>query len=109
MRLLLHEKILIAFTVTFLIILGALAFIEGSAPDGTSIEFSGESAEKYFININTATADELDTLEGIGEALAKRIIDYRKSHGDFETTQDLTNVPGIGEKSLERIEEYIIT
>jgi len=53
------------------------------------------------ININTASADELMDLKGIGEKKAKTIIDFRKNNGPFEQPEDLIKVPGIGPKTLE--------
>lgn len=59
------------------------------------------------VNINTATAKELETLPGVGEVTARRIIDYREAHGPFETIEDIQNVPGIGEKTFEGMQEAI--
>lgn len=59
------------------------------------------------ININTASRAELETLPGIGEVLAGRIADYREQNGDFRTIYDITNVKGIGEKTLKEIEDLI--
>ena len=53
------------------------------------------------VNVNTATAEELETLTGIGPALAQSILDYRAEHGDFQTAEELLNVKGIGEAKLE--------
>ena len=53
------------------------------------------------VNVNTATAEELETLTGIGPSLAQAIIDYRAEHGDFTAAEDLLNVKGIGEAKLE--------
>lgn len=55
------------------------------------------------ININTATSHELQRLNGIGEVKAQAIIDYREQHGGFSSVDDLINVKGIGEKTLEKI------
>ncbi len=59
------------------------------------------------ININTATADELLQLEGIGEKKARAIIEYREKNGNFRAADELTNVDGIStsilEKNIERI------
>ena len=59
------------------------------------------------LNINTATAQELTLLPGIGETLASRIVSYRDTHGSFETLAELLNVEGLGEKKLETILDYI--
>ena len=59
------------------------------------------------ININTATAQELQTLRGIGPALAQRIIEYRQTSGRFSTVDDLANVKGIGEKTLDKLRDSI--
>ena len=53
------------------------------------------------INVNTASASELDELPGIGPALAEAIIEYREAHGPFENAEELMEVYGIGEVKLE--------
>ena len=58
------------------------------------------------VNINTATARELDALPGIGEVIAQRIIDYRNAHGPFGSVDELINVKGIGEKKLADLKPY---
>lgn len=60
------------------------------------------------ININLASQSELTDLPGIGNALASRIIDYRRLHGDFQRIEDIKNVSGIGEKRFEAIQDKII-
>ena len=59
------------------------------------------------ININTASAEELEELPGIGETLALRIIAYREEHGPFQTIADISNVSGIGDGKLAAIQDYI--
>ena len=59
------------------------------------------------ININTATQAELESLPGIGPALAQQIIAYRKAHGPFATIEDIIDVPGIGPKTFEKIKDLI--
>jgi len=59
------------------------------------------------INVNTATADELETLPGIGEVLAATIITYREDNGPFTTVDQLIEVSGIGEVTLEEIRELV--
>ena len=59
------------------------------------------------LNINTATAEELQTLPSIGPQMAKRIVLYREENGNFILVDDLIGVKGIGEKTLEKIKPYI--
>lgn len=59
------------------------------------------------ININTATAQELERLDGIGEKLSERIIRYREEHGAYTVIEDIMRVSGIGEKKFENIKDDI--
>lgn len=59
------------------------------------------------IDINTAPVDELVMLDGIGEKLAQRIVDYRTENGDFGVIEELTMVSGISDKKLEAIRDKI--
>ncbi|OXT09271.1 transporter [Thermoanaerobacterium thermosaccharolyticum] len=59
------------------------------------------------ININKATKEELDTLPGIGEVTAQRIIDFREQHGNFQKIEDIMNVSRIGPKLFEQIKDKI--
>ena len=70
---------------------------------------STEPTEPAMININTASAEDLQLLPGIGPLLAERIIAYREENGPFEIPGELMNVSGIGEKKLEEIWDYITT
>jgi competence protein ComEA len=58
--------------------------------------------------VNTASADELMNLKGIGEKKANAIIEFRKANGLFKQPEDLTNVPGIGPKTLEANKDRIV-
>lgn len=59
------------------------------------------------LNINNASAKELQSLPSIGENMAKRIIEFREVHGRFASVQELTEVKGIGEKTLEKLRPFI--
>lgn len=74
---------------------------------GIVIEDSKVETKEKKININTATKEELETIPGIGPALAERIIEYRNKNGKFKSIEDLKNVSGIGDKKFENIKEKI--
>ena len=61
----------------------------------------------WLLNINTASAEELETLPHIGPRMAERIIEYRKKHGEFTSVDALQNVSGIGKKTLEKLRPFI--
>ena len=68
-----------------------------------------ETPAQASINLNTASAEKLATLPGIGPSIARRIIEYRDAQGLFEAVEDLMNVKGIGPKKFERIKPYLST
>jgi competence protein ComEA len=59
------------------------------------------------VNVNTATAADLETLPRVGPAMAQRIIDWRTTNGPFQSADDLLSVPGIGDKTLDGFREQI--
>ncbi|MCS6906576.1 MAG: ComEA family DNA-binding protein [Anaerolineales bacterium] len=76
-------------------------------PEKPIATFTPTPTKSPFININYATQEELESLPGIGEVLAKRIIAYRTRHGFFNSLQDLLKVYGIKPKTLQLIEPYV--
>jgi competence protein ComEA len=92
-----------------------------TVPSGTRIEvrrqglpqlgrMSGETLLTLglALDLNQASAQDLEALPGIGPALARRIIDYRQSHGPFKNLDDLEQVSGIGPKKLAMIKSYLV-
>jgi competence protein ComEA len=59
------------------------------------------------LNLNTATLEQLDELDGIGPATAQQILDYREAHGGFGSVEELGQVSGIGEKRLASLREQV--
>ena len=70
---------------------------------------NSQGVSNTIVNINTATIEQLKTLNGIGDSKAKSIIEYREQNGGFKSKEDIKNVTGIGEKMFERIKEQIET
>lgn len=92
------------------------AVIDGSSTSGNTVGLGGSSAldnssgsqvTDSRINLNTATADQLDTVPGIGPVTAQRILDHRKRIGRFSTIDQLLDVSGIGTKTLEKIRPWV--
>jgi competence protein ComEA len=59
------------------------------------------------VNLNTATAEQLDALPGIGGVIAQRIVDYRDSHGGFQSVDQLKDVPGIGDRKFAEMRDKV--
>ena len=63
--------------------------------------------ESNLVNLNTASAEQLTTLRGIGESKAEDILCYRETHGGFQTIEELMQIPGIKERVFEKIKDQI--
>lgn len=75
--------------------------------EGGAATVSGAGTSSGLVNINTASAAELQTLSGIGPSMAQSIIDERTKNGAFASVDDLMRVSGIGEKKLAKIKDCI--
>lgn len=132
-----HEKILIIIAIVLCafiigynaffipeISIPAVVYVDNSDREALSGDENGENASEESesehsdnkntkasssVNINTASANELaEALDGVGPALAQRIVDYRENVSEFKLKQDIKNVKGIGDKLYEKIEKNIV-
>lgn len=69
---------------------------------------SSYKTETWVININTASAEEIAAVPGLGEKKSQAIIKFREKHGAFARIEDLKRVDGIGDKLFEKIRPYVV-
>ncbi len=79
------------------LLVGAQTWVEAQKPQPAK---STAAASTAVVNLNTATAEQLDSLPGVGAKVAARIIEYRQKNGQFRKIEDVMNVKGIGEKAF---------
>ena len=75
--------------------------------ENIALENTPKENSKGKININKASKEELDTLPGIGESTAEKIINYRKEHKSFKSIEELKEVKGIGDAKFEEIKDFV--
>jgi comEA protein len=85
----------------------SLAFVLAVLTSTGAALAAAKAAPTGKININTASAQQLATLPGVGEKLAARIVDTRQKSGGFKSVQELMNVQGIGEKNFAKLQPYL--
>jgi competence protein ComEA len=79
----------------------------GAAPPGTAAGTAAAAAAGQPLDLNSASAEQLDQLDGIGPGMAAAILKYRDQHGGFGSVDELGDVPGIGEKRLASLREQV--
>ena len=95
---------LLASVVVFSALFAAQPFAQGAQSSAARAEARPAAAT---INLNTATAAELEKLPGIGQKVAARIVQYRDKNGPFKKIEELMNVQGVGEKSFLQLRSRI--
>jgi competence protein ComEA len=101
------RTIIVVATALVLAAFSAPSFAQTSVPE-TQAAKPAKPAPAQPLNLNTATAAELEALPGIGVATAARIIEYRQKVGSFKKIEDLMNVRGIGEKMFLSLKPLIV-
>lgn len=82
-------------------------FKVGRAATGAAVGAAGGASSSAPVSLGNATAEQLDTLDGVGPATAEKIIQWRTEHGGFSSVDDLGEVPGIGPKKLEALRSQV--
>lgn len=108
-----HEKIVIIFLLLVTLIGVGVNYYKKTTQQptlpGAPFEIPKSQTHAYEpVNINTANAEQLSALPGVGAVLAEEIVAYRNTHGPFEHTEDVMEVKGIGQKKFAKIKELIV-
>ena len=107
------EWILLGLTGLFLSVLLVLYFHDRTQLDTQSVVTETEVPQEEILpdlsplDLNTATAEQLEMLPGVGEELAGRILAWREEHGGFSSVEEIMEVPGIGEGKFAALEGRI--
>ncbi|KYK73179.1 competence protein ComEA [Aggregatibacter actinomycetemcomitans serotype e str. SA3096] len=80
---------------------------KSTTKEKSAVENKAKITRSKKVDINTADAAILENLSGIGEAKAKAIVEYREKNGKFKNLNDLSNVPGIGDATLEKVKSHV--
>jgi competence protein ComEA len=101
---------LVAAAVACALVGMAAWFMASGGPVGGLVHHDaapGAAGGGFTVNLNAATATELSQLPGLGPATAARIVDHRRTHGDFVSVEGLLEVPGIGPATLELVRPHV--
>lgn len=94
-------------TMSWLFLLLSLTSIQPNIIHAEPVENTHKAAA-YVINVNTASAEEIAAIPGLGEKKSQAIIKFREKHGPYAKAEDLKKVDGIGDKLFVKIKPYII-
>ena len=89
------------------VLFGSLSVIHTELLHAAPKREAASQEEAKVVNVNKASLEELQTIRGIGPALAERIVKYRDEHGPFKKVEDLVAVQGIGEAKLEKMKSQV--
>jgi competence protein ComEA len=101
---LLRSKIPTALLLALTLASAGAAFPLSAAPSAAP---KAAASEARPIDINTADSAALESVPGIGKSLSQRILAFRDKNGAFQSVDDLLKVPGIGEKSIQKLRPYL--
>lgn len=92
-----------------LVLLGSATLmpVHALAREAKAAEIPAASVHMAKVNLNQAGLEQLESIKGVGPALAERISTYRKENGNFKSVEDLRNVKGIGQAKFDRIKDQI--
>ncbi len=102
-----ERRLIIIGLIGFFFLLGLVLENGMERNTGEKTNYSPPEKSPFPIDINSATEELLEKIPGIGKAKASDIVEYRNKLGGFKTWDDLLMVPGIGEKTLEKMKKYI--
>jgi competence protein ComEA len=87
---------------------GEQVVVPSKGTSGSSAAAGGAAGPKAPVDLNSATAEQLDTLPGIGPVTADKIVAYRQAHGPFTSVDDLDAIPGIGPARIENLRGLVV-
>ena len=82
--------------------------IATQAPATSPVPVAAPARAESKVNLNRASADELQSLPGVGPVLAQRMVEWRKAHGRYRTVDELQEVKGIGKKRMEQLRPLLM-